>query len=1397
MFNFTPLLGAQSSSPASQSLLEFDGGIQILIDVGWDEDFSVEQLKEIERHVPTLSFILLTHATTAHLGAYVHCCKNFPLFTRIPVYATNPVISLGRTLLQDLYESTPLASSIIPTEALNESAYSFSSALKGGKNPNILLQAPTAQEIADYFARINPLRYSQPHQPIPSPHSPPLNGLTITAYSAGHTLGGSIWHIQHGMESVVYAVDWNQAREHVLSGAAWLGGPGTSGSEVLEQLRRPTALICSSRNTDMVKVAKPPSKRDEALIEMIRDTVANGGTVLIPSDSSAQTWHRETAEGGNGPLANTKIYLASRTAGATMRYVRSMLEWMEEGIDRRNKGGKDEDRAKIPFDFRHVTLLERKTRVARMLAADGPRWGFSKDALRSLASDEKNLVILTERSGELGEKRKGLGRYLWDLWNQRNTSPGQDAPSTTVINASGDQIPWKTVRAAALEGDEVPLYQQFLANNAALLETSADVVDDRSSTESESSEGSGDGYRGKALNATVALQHARNKLGMTDAELGVNVLGKKGKERMFPFQAKKRRTDDFGDLIRPEDFARAEEEDNTAGEALRGEDAKKENAVGQKRRWDDLANNVDNVKATAQQKRRKEREGREGEDEESDSEPEEDPDKVEGPSKVIIESEALQIQCRIAFVDFSGLHDRRTIQQLIPLIKPRKLIFVGGEQGETLELAEISRIALNANTDSASAISVFTPTVGVLSRNMVRNLRWQNVRGMGVVAITGRLAAASLEPEVKEEADTPAKKKARVDAPAIPVSSDNNNDTPVLDVVPANMATAVRSVAQPFHLMNANGMQAEFRGEGILVVNGTVAVRKTATGQIEIDGGAYGNFDPRTNDAATFSRVRRQIYEGLAVVAGGTVIPDPDFARHGDQLQQDALELSDDSDIEVHPNVDKKSFIRAKQAQIHQEREQRRHQIKTLKYERIINDGLTERVDRLLTALKSHKDKQTEGSGASDDQLVFQAMMESMMDMKAGKDGGADRPPTPPEGVHEHIKDKPTYPQMMASLVDAVKKDIDEQKSEEPRYDLFIKGLEKEKERIQDLQSQLLAKLAELEKEEKRHITSDDLHEGFNYSNVKKAEEDKKKASTAASSSTGSKKETTVELLNAPKRPDATRSDTGQSSGADADIEEGTIAGATGDNEDDITASPLAQSFAKIKAGDWYACLQFLMQHPEILSEKETDGLLVEAFNAELDGKPKHARQCVHQGLLLQYCRQLGGRQGVELFFKRIQTKDHQAGKMFNDDVDSTYHRIKTRAAEILKERAENPQGEGAGVEQIQLHAVDPNTQINISVPPKEPTATDPEEREAEVQARQIFESFPPGLQRALESGKLDEVNKVLAKMSVDEAEEVVEKLGQGGMLSLEEGVIDATTEEGQRVMSEIEKNRAMPGAKE
>jgi len=70
MFSFCPLQGALSESSASQSLLELDGGVKVLIDVGWDETFDVEKLKELEKYVVQgnccclylLCLVLTTHS---------------------------------------------------------------------------------------------------------------------------------------------------------------------------------------------------------------------------------------------------------------------------------------------------------------------------------------------------------------------------------------------------------------------------------------------------------------------------------------------------------------------------------------------------------------------------------------------------------------------------------------------------------------------------------------------------------------------------------------------------------------------------------------------------------------------------------------------------------------------------------------------------------------------------------------------------------------------------------------------------------------------------------------------------------------------------------------------------------------------------------------------------------------------------------------------------------------------------------------------------------------------------------------------------------------------------------------------------------------------------------------
>ena len=54
MFNFSPLQGALSQSPATQSLLELDGGVKVLIGLGWDESFDVSKLKELEKYACVL-----------------------------------------------------------------------------------------------------------------------------------------------------------------------------------------------------------------------------------------------------------------------------------------------------------------------------------------------------------------------------------------------------------------------------------------------------------------------------------------------------------------------------------------------------------------------------------------------------------------------------------------------------------------------------------------------------------------------------------------------------------------------------------------------------------------------------------------------------------------------------------------------------------------------------------------------------------------------------------------------------------------------------------------------------------------------------------------------------------------------------------------------------------------------------------------------------------------------------------------------------------------------------------------------------------------------------------------------------------------------------------------------
>lgn len=354
--------------------------------------------------------------------------------------------------------------------------------------------------------------------------------------------------------------------------------------------------------------------------------------------------------------------------------------------------------------------------------------------------------------------------------------------------------------------------------------------------------------------------------------------------------------------------------------------------------------------------------------------------------------------------------------------------------------------------------------------------------------------------------------------------------------------------------------------------------------------------------------------------------------------------------------------------------------------------------------------------------------------------------------------------------MDQVKKHVDETKPTD-RLVGYIQEIGEHKNKVLDLQQQLLKRLAELEKLEGSKITSESIREGFNSSHV-----------TVAAPASAAAGAATPELLN-PTRPTLTHINS-TDSGAEADTEDATPPTHSSPHR----ATALGTAFSKIPPTDYRASLQYISQHPTVLAERESDGLLLLAFDAELANDPTSSRRCVHQALLLQYCRTLG-RDGVALFFKRITTPEHNARKVFYDDVNATYTRLRDRAREMAANNeafaagADDDNEQSGDVEQIQLHAVDPSQSINIRVPAGDGS---------EPAGRALFDAFPPGLRRALESGSLAAVNVVLGKMSVGEAEEVVAQLSEGGMLSVEEGIIDATTDEGREVMREIEREGRM-----
>jgi len=449
----------------------------------------------------------------------------------------------------------------------------------------------TLDEVDACFEKMTQLKYSQ---------SVSLKGkgqgLVITPLAAGHMIGGTIWKIvKDGEEDIVYAVDYNHKKERHLNGCD------------IERLSRPSLLITDCYNATYNQPKR--RLRDQQLMNNILATLRNSGNVLVCVDTAgrvlelAQLVDQVWSNKDSGLLAYS-LALLNNVAFNVNEFAKSQIEWMSEKLMKQMG-----DRKANPFQFKHLKLCHsmaevNKVPAPKVVLASMPdmECGFARDLFLQWCSNPKNSLILTSKASE--------GTLARDL---------QD-------NGGDRTIPIEVKRRVKLVGQEL---EQFRANekkNSSKLLTSLveEALDSESDSDEEMEVSKPGDNKNKSIKHDIVMK----------ADSGKKQTGffksNKSKYPMFPCVEEKIKYDDYGEIIRIEDFIM------------------------------DTAEPVDHVADV-------------NEEAEDDV-----PDKEEVPTKCISSVQAFQINCGIQYIDFEGRTDGESIMKLTSQLKPRRIILVRG-----------------------------------------------------------------------------------------------------------------------------------------------------------------------------------------------------------------------------------------------------------------------------------------------------------------------------------------------------------------------------------------------------------------------------------------------------------------------------------------------------------------------------------------------------------------------------------------------------------------------------------------------------------------------------------------------------------------------------------------------
>ncbi|ODV61775.1 cleavage polyadenylation factor subunit CFT2 ASCRUDRAFT_20476, partial [Ascoidea rubescens DSM 1968] len=853
-----------------------DASLNILCDPGWDCKTDLTYLEDI---LPSINVILLSHPTFQCIGAYAILYKNNSLLSRIPVYSTFPISTIGRVETIERYRSAGLVGPIFgaPLE-INDIETSFDSILLLKHHQSINLN---------------------------------INNFTIvlTPLNAGHTLGGINWLLNYSGEKYIYAPEWNHSRDSYLEGANLISQ---------ENLFKPSVFITSTN----VGSSLSYKKRVNKFLELIDATLHNGGSAILPVSLGSRLLELvHIVDVHLRSLPFIPVLLISKTGTRALTYAGKMLEWMSPSVIKEwttnngnNSGGNNggngnnnnsnsnsgNNKNSVPFDASRVELAD----AVELPKYIGPKVVFcvgqdievgseSHSAFIQLCNDHRTTIILTERP-----QRNTLGYDLYSKWELlcKQKNDGKVIDGIPVPYESS----FKTLQVVEekLNGNELKNYFEILNSRR-----KAEVeMKEKEEMERKSKSKSKSRSKMKRKSGSISKEDGDNTNGDNDIDEdededdddddndkdGIGEDKKRGKikirlneendesskkmlekernkmlidrnvlrivssrKKVFPFEIEKMKYDDYGEIFNLDEIVKKDANNGNSG--LNGNAIFKgvvNDKSGKNGRNHDDGGNKMNEKNSNNHNHNHNYNYNHNNDNEGDEMIEFDSEFE--PKKQILNRVGIIARCGLTFIDLSGHVDLRSLRVILQNIKPKKIILMKDLTYERNdELVKNTLISINKssqvktfeviesfdNTD-ISIDKIFNNFEVKLDDELIKKLKWQKITGgVSIAHLYGQVSDKpedeSASRQLSKNRDKSVKRielKNVNSSSLLELSNIKNNPLAIGDI---KLSELKKILIEKYESLN---YKIEFKGEGVLVINENVSIKKFSEGDVVIDG---------------------------------------------------------------------------------------------------------------------------------------------------------------------------------------------------------------------------------------------------------------------------------------------------------------------------------------------------------------------------------------------------------------------------------------------------------------------------------------------------------------------------------------------------------------------------------